>query len=421
MSFDFDAHVVAGDPAPRAGAGTAGSCQAATGQDWSELRYFRRRPSTVAGVEIDVTRTGYTGDRGYELWIPRDGALAVWDRLFDVGVAYGPQGQRVLLAIMTRSQADDPNAARPCAVGSPRDERGEPRQAGHGDVRRTGVPRRRGLQREVREPSAVRREVAALRIDRPCQPGTVLVLVTLEVPSTQPRVRVTLDKYNPALQQAFEAVPLPETAKPAAGWDKHLVVWQIATDTMWEFWALSRKTDGWHAGWGAKIVRASQSIGVLPSPLGATATGLPLLGGLITLDDLRRGHIDHALAEPPVGAACQRRIDDRLVQGGQHRRRTAVDDLVAGQVVLLRRELLEPLRRLEALDVQVDPEAQLRGIVERMQATVPVGSMPDHSRSRRYSSMKLETSSTTTSSTRSWGAGAKFSSSTTFLTAAVRT
>jgi beta-lactamase class A len=29
----------------------------------------------------------------------------------DVGVAYGPQGQRVLFAIMTRSQADDPNAA----------------------------------------------------------------------------------------------------------------------------------------------------------------------------------------------------------------------------------------------------------------------------------------------------------------------
>jgi aminomethyltransferase len=71
---------------------------AASGQDWSDLRYFRRRPSTVAGVEIDVTRTGYTGDRGYELWIPRDGALAVWDRLFDVGADYGirPAGIQAL-------------------------------------------------------------------------------------------------------------------------------------------------------------------------------------------------------------------------------------------------------------------------------------------------------------------------------------
>jgi aminomethyltransferase len=72
--------------------------EATTGEDWSELRYFRRRPSSIAGVEIDVTRTGYTGDRGYELWIPRHGALAVWDRLFDVGAAYGirPAGIQAL-------------------------------------------------------------------------------------------------------------------------------------------------------------------------------------------------------------------------------------------------------------------------------------------------------------------------------------
>ena len=72
--------------------------EASTGEDWSDLRYFRRRPSSIAGVEIDVTRTGYTGDRGYELWIPREGALTVWDRLFDVGAAYGirPAGIQAL-------------------------------------------------------------------------------------------------------------------------------------------------------------------------------------------------------------------------------------------------------------------------------------------------------------------------------------
>ena len=63
--------------------------EAATGEDWTDLRYFRRRPSSISGVGVDVTRTGYTGDRGYELWIPRQGALDVWDRLFDVGEAYG--------------------------------------------------------------------------------------------------------------------------------------------------------------------------------------------------------------------------------------------------------------------------------------------------------------------------------------------
>jgi aminomethyltransferase len=70
----------------------------ATGQDWFDLRYFRRRPTTIESVDVDVTRTGYTGDLGYELWIPVDGALAVWDRLFEVGADYGirPAGIQAL-------------------------------------------------------------------------------------------------------------------------------------------------------------------------------------------------------------------------------------------------------------------------------------------------------------------------------------
>jgi aminomethyltransferase len=71
---------------------------AATGEDWEDLRYFGRRPTAIAGVAVDVTRTGYTGDRGYELWIPVEGALAVWDTLFDVGQPYAihPAGIRAL-------------------------------------------------------------------------------------------------------------------------------------------------------------------------------------------------------------------------------------------------------------------------------------------------------------------------------------
>ena len=70
----------------------------ATGEDWSDVSYFGRRMTTIAGIDVDVTRTGYTGDRGYELWIPRDGALDVWDAVFAAGADYGifPVGIRAL-------------------------------------------------------------------------------------------------------------------------------------------------------------------------------------------------------------------------------------------------------------------------------------------------------------------------------------
>ena len=72
--------------------------QDATGQDWTDLKYFGRRGTEIAGVTVDVTRTGYTGYRGYELWMAKDDAVAVWDRIFDVGQRYGihPVGIRAM-------------------------------------------------------------------------------------------------------------------------------------------------------------------------------------------------------------------------------------------------------------------------------------------------------------------------------------
>src|SRR5215212_4847731 len=45
------------------------------------LKYFRMTRGTIAGVPVDISRTGYTGDLGYEIWMPWDRALAVWDAL----------------------------------------------------------------------------------------------------------------------------------------------------------------------------------------------------------------------------------------------------------------------------------------------------------------------------------------------------
>jgi aminomethyltransferase len=60
--------------------------------------YFRRRAGTVAGIEIDVTRTGYTGDLGYELWVDAGSAPALWDALIAAGADHGlrPAGIRAM-------------------------------------------------------------------------------------------------------------------------------------------------------------------------------------------------------------------------------------------------------------------------------------------------------------------------------------
>ncbi|MEI7742427.1 MAG: aminomethyltransferase family protein [Chloroflexota bacterium] len=72
--------------------------EAATGESFADLKYFRRRRSQIGGVEIDVSRTGYTGDLGYELWIPAESGPDVWDAIFAAGQAYAirPAGMHAL-------------------------------------------------------------------------------------------------------------------------------------------------------------------------------------------------------------------------------------------------------------------------------------------------------------------------------------
>ncbi len=47
--------------------------EAATGESFADLRYFRRRPSKIGKVAIDVSRTGYTGDLGLRAVDPDQG------------------------------------------------------------------------------------------------------------------------------------------------------------------------------------------------------------------------------------------------------------------------------------------------------------------------------------------------------------
>lgn len=125
------------------------------------------------------------------------------------------------------------------------------------------------------------------------------------VKAGHPRVRVRLeDKTAPALTRTFAAVPIPEGAKPADGPDRHMTIWQPATDRLWELSGARRQSDGWHARWGGAFRDVSRSPGYYDATAwpgattdwGGTGSGLPVIGGTILSDDLRQRRIDHALA-----------------------------------------------------------------------------------------------------------------------------
>lgn len=53
----------------------------ATAQSWGDLRFSRSRPAEIASAPVHVWRTGFTGVKGYELWVPPEAGRAVWEAL----------------------------------------------------------------------------------------------------------------------------------------------------------------------------------------------------------------------------------------------------------------------------------------------------------------------------------------------------
>ena len=121
------------------------------------------------------------------------------------------------------------------------------------------------------------------------------------VPANQPTVNMTWNNcqhktyVNPAFTAALQNVPVPSNAVPSAGSDGEMVIWQPSTDTDWEFWRASESNGTWSACWGGRIQDVSENAGVFAADTGATGSGLALLGGLIRVQDLRSGAINHAI------------------------------------------------------------------------------------------------------------------------------
>lgn len=138
------------------------------------------------------------------------------------------------------------------------------------------------------------------------------------VPIDQPTVRVKYVAWDRPgetvrlLQAQWETVPLPDNFQPPPpGGDAEAVVYQPSTGKMWEFWRIQKtgakavnsagkSVDEWGANWGGRMDNIATNPGYwVTTPdgykFGATASGIPFLAGLITIDELKRGAIDHVV------------------------------------------------------------------------------------------------------------------------------
>ena len=73
--------------------------------DIANLKYFRMTRGTIAGVKVDISRTGYTGDLGYEIWMPWNDAVRVWDALMAAGRGFDIHAAGMLALDVARIEA----------------------------------------------------------------------------------------------------------------------------------------------------------------------------------------------------------------------------------------------------------------------------------------------------------------------------
>lgn len=73
--------------------------------DLANLKYFRVTKGTIADVPVEISRTGYTGDLGYEIWIASAQALKVWDALMQAGRAFDIHPAGMLALDVARIEA----------------------------------------------------------------------------------------------------------------------------------------------------------------------------------------------------------------------------------------------------------------------------------------------------------------------------
>jgi len=135
------------------------------------LKYFRVTKASIKGIPVEISRTGYTGDLGYEIWVPAVDALSVWDSLMEHGRAFDIRPAGMLALDVARIEAGlllidiDFNSSKKALIDS---QKYSPFEMGLGRLVNLDKNRFIGqaaLQEEQRMGS--KREIVGLEIDWP--------------------------------------------------------------------------------------------------------------------------------------------------------------------------------------------------------------------------------------------------------------
>jgi len=160
------------------------------GADIGGLKYFRVTTGTIAGVPVEISRTGYTGDLGYEIWVANDQALKIWDVLIERGRPFDIKPAGMLALDVARIEAGlllievDFNSSKKALVEE-----------------QTYSPFEMGLDRLV-------------NLDKDRFIGRQALIMEARQGSARQIVGIEIDWTE--VEQRFEAVGLPPTVSPIA-------------------------------------------------------------------------------------------------------------------------------------------------------------------------------------------------------------
>ncbi len=186
---------------------SAAVLNACASADIRALKYFRMTHGTIAGVPVDISRTGYTGDLGYEIWMPWNRAINVWDALISAGRAFQIRPAGMLALDVARVEAGlllidvDFHSSRTALIDS---QRYSPFEMGLGRLvsftKGPFVGRELLIEESRRQPT---RRVVGLEIQWPAVEALYDALgMAAQVPAAASRVQVPVYKNGKQIGRA---------------------------------------------------------------------------------------------------------------------------------------------------------------------------------------------------------------------------